>query len=1420
LSLVCLNTLNFCNFGGKFYKKHFVLNPKKQIVMKAKIYFILATCLCYFSLFSSTSALNSSDLTITNRGAVISILSVGADFTSNQTTIVAGTEIQFTDLSTGNPTSWEWDFENDGIIDSEEQNPTWIYDDPGLFSVSLTVYNAFTSFNETKIDYMDVRVNVPDTNFKAKINEYLGQPSGHNPTVEEMNGLTGTFEANSLNISNIEGAEYLTGIINLKMNYNQISDISAVTGLTNLTLLYIYNNQIVDIEVVSSLVNLIALHIGDNQIIDISAVSGISNLTGLYVSGNQIIDISAVSGLINLTRLYLSANQISDISAVSGLSNLTNLGLSYNQISDITPISGLTNLTTLNLSSNHIIDIAAVSGLVNSTILHLNNNQISDISSISGLTSLEYLSLPSNQISDISAVSGLTNLTQLHLGYNQITGTIPAFFYDFNNLNSLVLNNNQIESPLPGFICTQMSSLTNLSLENNNFGIDDCDSIECLIDRGGWNNFSHSPQNNGFTFMDDCIGCEDAIIEIEPDDTICENTSYQLNATASNYESLQWTTFGDGSFNDTTILNPFYTPGSDDIINSEVSLCLTAFAFDPCTDTIKCMTLHIQHLPTVNAGENQTICEGNSYQIFNSYANNFDSLNWTSSGDGFFVDPYSLHPTYLIGVEDNENGYVELCLQAFPGGVCSEADFDCMMLFIGKGTPADFNYSQDCGAYTIDFTDQSQTDSNYIASWCWDFGDILTTQDTSFMQNPSYQYPASGFYEVFLQITDTLGCIYDTIRTIEVIDSLFIDLGSDFSHCIGDTINLIPDVFGGIPPYTFEWSTSTGLLTTDSVLNILFEQDTTIFLLVTDGNLCQASGDITISVAHVFQDEEICMVSVSGLTGRNMLVWEKTDGVGTSYYKIYRDNTLNAIDSVPFANYSTYIDKIMSPESDETSYWISCVDFCGNESDLSDVHSPMQLISKDAPPTGIELEWTEYVGFSYEKYYVYKGYSKTDFFLIDSIINDTSIVKTFIDDTIPTQRAYYKIAVEKEIACNPDDNKAGPFKQSLSNIADNGLQSIIFENGWNGISAFIMPNEPLLDSMFKNIQNNISILQNMYGYYWPAQNINTLGNWNTQLGYQIKMANADQFLVYGSPVENKTVQLNTNSWNLIPVLSESNINVDQVFPHTDSVFVKESVGWRMYWPKYGINTLGYLSPGQSYFVFSEYMESVNFEVEDKNKAELNYQPDFTNITPWDDAVNTPGSHTITIANRELQNLKDGDVIAAFTPSGICAGMVEIGGTPTGLSANADDPYSEATEGFIEGEPIYYKLYRPSTGETFNFDVEYDSNYDNEGTFKLNGISVISEIKISAVSVSESFANSIRIFPNPTEGKLEISIDGLNEKVMGRIFDLRNKECSRFMIYGASQEHKKQLDLSSLPPGIYLISITGETISFIEKVVVM
>ncbi len=88
--------------------------------------------------------------------------SLSADFEANVTSGKASASrplfVAFTDLSTGTPpaSSWSWDFDNDGVVDSTLQNPVASYVNPGNYTVSLTVENAYSSDTETKSDYIRV----------------------------------------------------------------------------------------------------------------------------------------------------------------------------------------------------------------------------------------------------------------------------------------------------------------------------------------------------------------------------------------------------------------------------------------------------------------------------------------------------------------------------------------------------------------------------------------------------------------------------------------------------------------------------------------------------------------------------------------------------------------------------------------------------------------------------------------------------------------------------------------------------------------------------------------------------------------------------------------------------------------------------------------------------------------------------------------------------------------------------------------------------------------------------------------------------------------------------------------------------------------------------------------------------------------
>jgi PKD repeat protein len=69
-----------------------------------------------------------------------------ASFSATPTTGSSPLTVQFTDTSfssaPGGVLAWAWDFDNDGVVDSNLQNPTWIYTGCGDFSPRLQVFDS------------------------------------------------------------------------------------------------------------------------------------------------------------------------------------------------------------------------------------------------------------------------------------------------------------------------------------------------------------------------------------------------------------------------------------------------------------------------------------------------------------------------------------------------------------------------------------------------------------------------------------------------------------------------------------------------------------------------------------------------------------------------------------------------------------------------------------------------------------------------------------------------------------------------------------------------------------------------------------------------------------------------------------------------------------------------------------------------------------------------------------------------------------------------------------------------------------------------------------------------------------------------------------------------------------------------------
>jgi len=109
---------------------------------------------------------------------------------------------------------------------------------------------------------------------------------------------------------------------------------------------------------------------------------------------------------------------------------------------------------------------------------------------------------------------------------------------------------------------------------------------------------------------------------------------------------LQWSTGGDGTFDDPAAIPATYTPGPLDLQNGKVSLFLTANPYPPCTAATDSLLVVIHPTATADAGPGLLTCALKPVTVTGATASGYSSILWTHSGNGVLDNPTSLTPTY------------------------------------------------------------------------------------------------------------------------------------------------------------------------------------------------------------------------------------------------------------------------------------------------------------------------------------------------------------------------------------------------------------------------------------------------------------------------------------------------------------------------------------------------------------------------------------------------------------------------------------------------------------------------------------------------------------------------------------------------------------------------------------------------------
>lgn len=236
---------------------------------------------------------------------------------------------------------------------------------------------------------------------------------------------------------------------------------------------------------------------------------------------------------------------------------------------------------------------------------------------------------------------------------------------------------------------------------------------------------------------------------------------------------------------------------------------------------------------------------------------------------------------------------------------------------------------------------------------------------------------------------------------------------------------------------------------------------------------------------HPYQNEELCLVTVDSGSGMNQVQWEKTAGVDTDYFIVYKQNSSTSFyDSIGFVDFndlSVFTDMNSNPAQQSDRYRIRVVDVCGSLSSFSQEHRTIHLSANQGINAEVNLSWNAYEGFSYSNFTIFRNNNGVGFVPIGSVANNTY---SYTDLNPPAGTNYYRIGVVNQVGCVPSRSASS----SYSNVIDdsgNAVITSIREAAKSNVSVFPNPSNGLFTvsaAGMNNVQvfNSVGILIDEY----------------------------------------------------------------------------------------------------------------------------------------------------------------------------------------------------------------------------------------------------------------------------------------------------------------------------------------------------
>lgn len=315
----------------------------------------------------------------------------------------------------------------------------------------------------------------------------------------------------------------------------------------------------------------------------------------------------------------------------------------------------------------------------------------------------------------------------------------------------------------------------------------------------------------------------------------------------------------------------------------------------------------------------------------------------------------------------------------------------------------------------------------------------------------------AGSYTV--SITDASDC--ETTLTAEVNEPEIqqIDMLADMNVCEGMSYTLSVGNYN-----SYLWSNGM----TSQQISVSDEGEYSV--TVTDNMNCRMYDSASVTFISPYDGDELALATVTD-SNTVVLRWNKTDGMGTSLYRIYRDAGEGFVNiaTVNFNETAMYEDTTVNALEQYYDYKVTAVSSCGDESETETYHRSIVLAAICDPNNVCNLNWNPYVGVNEVFTYLMAGESPETLEIIDSVLFSTY---NYIQMNQYENGTYYRVMIKLS---NPLVSEGITYDRIYSNIVRCGGTDPVDppvmadESSISNISAY--PN-PFGDAVTIEFENN------------------------------------------------------------------------------------------------------------------------------------------------------------------------------------------------------------------------------------------------------------------------------------------------------------------------------------------------------------